>query len=326
MFNRLMAYLQGLRRRNEIDGEADEELQFHLDREIEANVARGMPYAEARRAALRDLGGLTQTRERIRAVRLIGLGDLARDGRYAVRALVRSPRFTLVGLLTIVLMVGGISTIFSLVHAVLLRPLPYPDSDRLVIVESEQPNLFGTMVARADVSSFQKYSQNFDLWGLYRLGYVQDILDANHAPLTVQDMQVSPDLFPMLGIDTAIGRPLLPSDANPGAPDVAVISYDLWQTLFARDDNVVGRTVSLRWGAFTVVGVTRQGTDVPKNWLTYPIVWRRLVRRGIRSFGSPHSPVFDPAHRLRRAGQNWLFSPTGLRPSIPIPTKGAGRR
>jgi putative ABC transport system permease protein len=185
MFNRLRAYLQGLRRRNEIDAEAGEELQFHLDCKIEANVARGMPYAEAERTALRDLGGLTQTRERIRAVRTIGVSDLGRDVRYGRRALAGSPRFTVVALLTIVLMVGGITTIFSLVHAVLLRPLPYPNANRLVIVESTQPNLFGTMVARADGLTFQKHSQSFDLWGLYRLGYVETILDANNEPLSV---------------------------------------------------------------------------------------------------------------------------------------------
>lgn len=272
--NRVMACLRGLTRRHRIDAEAGEQLQFHLDREIEANVARGMPYAEAGRGALRDRGGLAQTFERIRAVRTIGPGALTRDVRYGLRALAGSPGSTVVALLTIVLLVGGITTIFTLVHTVLLRPLPFPEADRLVMVESTQPNRFGTTVALADVLTFQKQSQSFDLWGLYRVGYVTTVLDAKNEPLSVQDMRVTPDLFPMLGIDIAIGRALLPSDSVPRAPDVAVISDDLWQTLFAGDKTVVGRTVNVRGSAFTVVGVTRRGADVPTNWLTNPIVWR----------------------------------------------------
>jgi putative ABC transport system permease protein len=198
------------------------------------------------------------------------------DVRYSVRALVGSPRFTLVALLTIVLMVGGITTIFTLVQAVLLRPLPYPDADRLFIVESIQPNAFGTTVPLPDVLTFQEHSQSFDRWGLYRVGYLETLIDAHNEPLSVQDIRVTPDLFPMLGIGTALGRALLPSDADPRSPDVAVISYDLWQTLFAGDGNVVGKTLSVRGRPVTVVGVTPQGADVPTNWLTYPIMWRPI--------------------------------------------------
>lgn len=273
MLDRVMAYLRGLARRHEIDAEADEELQFHLDREIDANLARGMSYADARRTALLDLGGLTQTTERIRAVRTIGLGALGRDVRYGLRALAGSPRFTLVALVTIVLMVGGITTIFTLVHAVLLRPLPYPDADRLVFVESIQPTSFGTMTL-GDALAFRRNSRSFDLWGLYRLGHGMDVLDAQKEPLSVQDMCVTPDLFPMLGIEMAAGRPLLPADTAAGSPDVAVIGYELWQTLFAGAPSVVGRTVRTARRAYTVVGVTRPGADVPMNFLSDPILWR----------------------------------------------------
>ena len=206
--------------------------------------------------------------------RTIGLGDVARDVRYGARALAGSPRFTIVALLTTVLMVGGVTTIFTLVHAVLLRPLPYPHDDRLVIVESVQPNAFGTTVARGDVAFFQQHSRSFDLWGLYRVGYVADVLDANRDPLTVQDMQVTSDLFPMLGIDVAIGRPLLPSDTNPAAPNVVVISHELWQILFGADEKIIGRTLAVRGGTYSIVGVTGPGADVPTNWLVYPLIWR----------------------------------------------------
>jgi putative ABC transport system permease protein len=274
MFSRLIAYVRGVRRREVIDGEAGEELQFHIECETDANMARGMSYAEARRTALMHLGGVTQTRERIRDVRTIGFGEVARDVRYGTRALAAAPRFTAVALLTIVMMVGGISTIYTLVQGVLLRPLPYPDANRLVIVESTQPKGFGTSVTLADALTFRDHADSFDQWGLFRVGYVGNVIDANNEPLPVQDIRVTPDVFPMFGIGTALGRALLSSDAAAAEPAVAVISHDLWQTLFAGDPNVVGRTLMLNRDALTVVGVSQPGANVPTNWLTYPIVWR----------------------------------------------------
>jgi predicted permease len=273
MLARLMAYVRGLFRRREIETEASEELQFHIDRETEANLARGMSRADARRVALAELGGLTQTTERIREVRAISSGLLALDVRYGLRALLVSRRFTVVALLTIVLMVGGITTIFTLVHAVLLRPLPYPDAGRLTIVKSTEPKGFGTAVALPDVLAFQKRSQSFDAWGLFRVGYVTPIADPQNMPMPVQDMRVTADLFPLLGIGVATGRPLLPTDSDPAAPDVAVISYDLWQSQFGGGD-VLNRTIQIRRKPHAIVGVTEPHADVPTNWLSYPIVWR----------------------------------------------------
>ena len=274
MFQRLIAHVRGLRRRDEIDAETDEELRFHLDRETEANVARGLPYAQARRAALLDLGGMAQTRERIRDVRTMGIEEWTRDVRYAWRALKAAPRFTVVALLTIVVMVGGLTTIFSLVNGVLLHPLPYPDAGRLVLVESIQPDSFGTMVTLEDALALQKRSRSFELWGLYRVGYMTTVLDAGREALPVQDMRVTHGLFPILGIDVVMGRPLLASDAEPGAPDVTVISYELWKTLFSGDHGVIGKTVNVRGTPIAVVGVTEEGADVPANRFLYPILWR----------------------------------------------------
>jgi putative ABC transport system permease protein len=276
MLMRMMAFVRGLARRGEIGTEADEELQFHLDREIAANIARGMSAIDARRVALRDLGGLAQTAEAVKEVRRIGLSALGRDVRYGLRALAGSRRFTGAALGTIVLTVGGITTVFTLVHAVLLRPLPYPDATRLAIVKSTEPKGLGTGVALPDVLTFQQESRSFDGWALFRVGYVTTVLDArdNTPDWPVQDMRVTPDLFPLLGIEVVIGRPLLPVDSEPAASDVVVISHDLWQAQFAGEADVLDKTIHIEGKPFTIVGVTARDADVPTNWLTYPIVWR----------------------------------------------------
>ena len=136
MLARLTAYLRGLARRREIDAETDDELQFHLDRQIETNLGHGMSAAEARRLALRDLGRLTQTREAVRAVRTTWLDSVWYDTRHAVRSLRRSPAFTAVALLSLALGIGANTAMFSIVNSLMLRALPVERPDRLVLLLS----------------------------------------------------------------------------------------------------------------------------------------------------------------------------------------------
>src|SRR6185503_1071095 len=107
---------------------------------------------------------------------------LARDLRYGARTLAADRRFTIVALLTLVLTVASVTTIFALVYSVLLRPLPYPDDDRLVFVESVQPKGFGTAVAFGDAVAFREQARSFDAWGLYRRGYLDTVVDAKSQP------------------------------------------------------------------------------------------------------------------------------------------------
>ena len=141
MLTRLTAYVRGLLRRRSIAAEVDDELRFHLEQEIEAHIARGIAPAEARRLALRDFGGLTQTREAIGDVRSVWLEGVGQDVRYALRTLRRAPAFSAVAILTFAVGIGANTAVFSVVNAVLLRPLPYRDPGALVMIETA-PMLF----------------------------------------------------------------------------------------------------------------------------------------------------------------------------------------
>ncbi len=242
---------------------------------------------------------------------------IARDIRHGVRALAGSPRYTLVALLTIVLMVGGITTIYTLVANVLLRPLPYPDSTRLASVESTQPNGFGTSVTLADALEFQRKGQSFDAWGLYRIGYVTSVFDAQNEPVSVQDMRVTPDVFAMFDIRIARGRALSPSDSEPGAPDVALISYDLWQSMFGGKEDVLGTTIRVWKSTATVVGVTAPGANVPRNWLSYPIVWRPVREATDTSLGFTIVARLRPGVSLSRANAELAVLSSGLAAARP---------
>src|SRR5262245_60120934 len=135
MTPRLIAYIRGMLRRRAIHLEVDEELQFHLEQEIAAHIARGVPPDEARRMALRDLGGFAQTKELVRDVRVLGFDTLWQDFRYAAKRLLLEPGFTVVALLTLTLSVGATTAILGVADAVLFRPLPYTDPDRVFIVQ-----------------------------------------------------------------------------------------------------------------------------------------------------------------------------------------------
>ena len=276
MISRLTEYVRDRFGRRRIEQELDEELRFHVDQETDANVARGMSPRAARRAALRDLGGVTQTVEAVRAVRSLGVDALWLDVRYAARVLMRERSFTATAFLTIALLVGGATTVFTLVNSVLLRPLPYPESGRIAMITEVDGHW--RALTYDQVERLQRTTDSFEGWGLFRPGYLVMLDRTSENPLYVRDMRVSPGLFPLLGIDVVLGRPLLPDDELDSSPDVGVISYDLWQSRFGGAADVIGKTFDWRPGRIlTVVGVSAPGVGVPTDLLdSGPIVWNPI--------------------------------------------------
>ncbi len=281
---RLRWLLYGLRtaaRRATRQRDLDAELQFHIDAEAEERMADGLAEHEARQAARRSLGNLALVREEARAVWTWGAAErLLQDLRYAIRVLARERSFTATALLTIVLLVGGTTAVFTLVNSVLFRPLPYPESRRIAMIQAVDDRR--TTLTYDEAQRLQRVATSFDRWGLYRPGYVVTLDRSSDHPLPVQDMRITPGLFPLLGIRVVLGRPLVADDELDANPDVGVISFDLWHTRFAGATDVIGRTFAWRDGrTLTVVGVTAPGADVPTNWLSaggrgLPIVWNPI--------------------------------------------------
>ncbi len=139
MFGQLIAYLRGLARRHKISAELEDEMRFHVERQIEANVRRGMSPAEAGRMARLEFGGITQTREAVRDVRTLWLDSLWRDLQLAVRLLAKQPAFTLTVSATLAVCLGANAALFAVVDHVLLRPLPIPAADRIIITANLYP-------------------------------------------------------------------------------------------------------------------------------------------------------------------------------------------
>jgi predicted permease len=278
MVTRVLAYLRGLAHRRRIAGEVDDELRFHIEQEVDAHVARGVPRGEARRLAMRDLGGLSHTRESVRDVRTIWLDLWWRDLRYAIRALRRTPAFTATALTVLTLSIGVSTAIFSVVDAVVLRALPFDESDRLVAV-GERSISDSTPGARhmATPQNFFDWREQQDVFtGLAAVAYGGLTLrrEGDELPVNLHAPMVTADFFSVLRVRPVLGRAFTAEDEAAGPAGVAVISYGVWQRRFGGSTDVIGTLLPVQRGSFEIVGVMPPGfsfgADEPADvWVPY---------------------------------------------------------
>jgi len=248
--------LAGLFHRRRRDRQLEEELRTHLEMLAEESSHCGMAPAEARNAALRSFGGVEQVKEEYREQRgLPMLETLAQDLRYGLRQLRRSPGFTIVAILTLALGIGANTAIFSVVYAVLLKPLPFRSPGQLVRV-FEANDRAGIPADGCSYREFQEWQrQNHVFSGMAAVAAHELNLTGRGEPSVVRVGDVTSDFFSILGVPPLAGRTFLPEDDQPGAGPVAVISYELWQGRFGADPGLIGSSVDLDKRSFMVVGV-----------------------------------------------------------------------
>ncbi len=253
MIARLFASLRGLVGRRRIEGEIAEELRDHLEREIEAHRSRGVAPEEARRLALRDLGGLTQTIESTRDVRATWLDRFWRDLGYGARLLRRSPRFTITALTVLVLGIGSTTAMFSIAYAVLVRPLPYAGAERLVFLADQG----GPIIAWPDFDDWRRRATSFD--GL--AGSLADaaIVTGGQLPQRVDSRSVTANFFAVLGTMPFHGRLFGEADARPDADATVVVSHAFAIREFGSAPAAIGRTLAMNRSVHTVIGVLHPG-------------------------------------------------------------------
>lgn len=261
----------------------DEELQFHLQKEIEQNVAAGMSPAEARRRALISLGGVQQTREAVKQVYWTHLWDvLLQDIRYGWRMLRKSSALSLICILILALGIGMNTAIFSLIDAVLYRALPAQDAQNLLLLRwnahnraeslsvtdsGDCPNVNSKVSPSGCIFSLPFFraaqTQTDILSSVAAFAAAPEIALSGNGPATILNSGelVSGNFFQALGVDAAAGRTLGPADDTPTASPAMMLSYGYWQAAFGGDPSVVGRTVRLNGFPFTIVGVIKRGFE-----------------------------------------------------------------
>ena len=250
--------------------EVDEELQFHLEREIEANLAAGMPSAEAKRRAIVAFGSRERARESCREERpSFYFESLVRDLRYGIRGLWRNPGFTVMAVLTLALAIGANATIFSLIDQTLMQALPVAHPEELAVLDfaGAQPghlhSVGGNTPGHHHEFSYPMYrdlsAQNTVLSGLIAESQLTLGLTWNNNAESVQAELVSGNYFETLGVRPALGHLFVAGDETaPGANPVVVLSFDYWRTHLAGAP-VVGKTLLVNGTPFAIAGVAAPG-------------------------------------------------------------------
>src|SRR5437867_5158270 len=200
-------------------------MRFHLDRLTEEHVAAGMAPADARRAAVREMGGLDQRMEECRDARGLAIFDeLRQDVRYALRGLRKSPGFTIVAMLSLALGIGANTTIFTFVNAVLLRPLPYPGSDRLIILREQPLGAEGTVsVHPLNFLEWRARARSFEALALVQAPPL-NVIGTNGAE-QIARIQTTSELFRVFGVGPASGRVFTAEETGPANHDVVVLGH-----------------------------------------------------------------------------------------------------
>jgi putative ABC transport system permease protein len=288
MIPRLRALLRNLRHRQARDRDLGAEVDSYLALLVAEKIEAGMAPDAALRAARLELGAREAVKEEVRDVRAgASLERWARDIRIGLRSLRRSPGFALFTLATFAIAIGGITLIASLVNAVLIRPLPYPDSDRLVMVleASAGKQTGGFAVAAPNYEDWERRNRVLERMALYE--YQGYNLSGNGEPEQVGGLRTTSGLFAVLGVAPALGRVLVPDDDVGRNGPVVVLSHRLWQGRYGGDSTLVGRSIRVNKTPHVVIGVMPQGFAFPSvgQQLWVPIALNAEDRsRGAHSF------------------------------------------
>jgi len=261
---RLLGCLRAMLKHGRMERDMDAELRFHIEAYAEDLVRGGVPPEEAQRRARLEFGGLEQTKEECRDVRGITVvHSLLQDTRYGLRLLRKSPGFAAVAVTTLALGIGANTAIFSVVNAVMIRPLPYRDPSRLVSIteiwHKEQDRAF---VPSPDYTNWSAQARSFTEIAAYDGGFEANLTGAGE-PQRIPVVGVTANFFHLLGIASFHGRTFLPQEALPDSPSVVILSYDLWQHRFGLDPNILGKSITLDSESVTVVGVMPPGFRFP---------------------------------------------------------------
>ncbi len=250
----LIMRVAGMFRRDAWDREMAEELESHLEMHIADNLRAGMSADEARRHALIKLGGITQTEQEYRRRRgLPVLEDLWQDLRYGARALLRQPAFTLVAVLTLGLGIGGNTALFSIINAVLLRPLPYKDPDRLVIMWEKAPTQ-DTSVSYLNFQDWREQNQSFEDITAFRPESFN--LTGAGEPERLAGRMASASFFRTLGTPLFKGSDFPAAEDRVGGQRVVILDHGFWRRRFGGDAGLIGRELTLNDQSYTVIGIT----------------------------------------------------------------------
>ncbi len=256
-----MSFLQRWFRRGHAEQEMSDELRDHIERQTDANIAAGLPRDEARRQAILQFGAAEAVKEDCREQSSgFWLETLLSDVRYGIRMMARSPGFTIIAILTLALGIGANTAIFSVVNGVLLNPLPFPQPEQLVSLSESKPNFATGSISYLNFRDWQRNNHTFSAMAISRS--LSFSLTGSGEAEQLKAELLSSDYFSLLGVKPVLGRMFAPGEDEVGAAPIVLISAGLWKRKFGSSPDVLGRTITLDGGGFTIVGVIPADFDL----------------------------------------------------------------
>jgi len=264
-----MSFWERWFRRGDWERELSEEMRDHLEKQVAANLADGLTPDEARRQAALRFGAVEGVKEDCREQRSgFWLDALRADARFALRMLRKNPRFTAVTVLTLALGIGATTSVFSVVNSILLKPLPYPNPDKIVMLWWKAPISSAQFDAdrfpwgKRDFLHFSQGSRAFQSLGAFKSDFFN--FAGSGEPVRLDGLRASAGFFSALGVVPALGRAFTPEEDQPGREFEVILSDQLWRDRFGADPGILGRAITLGGASYTVVGVMPRGFAFPR--------------------------------------------------------------
>ena len=263
--HKLRLRLRALFHKSKLDAQMDEEMRSHIEMQTQENMESGMKPEEARYAALKQFGWVESIKETCREQRgLPWLETLWQDVGYGARVLRKNPGFTAVAVLTLALGIGANTAIFSVVNAVLLRPLPYPEPSQLVQLRVEGTGSPNAVIGSIPFVEVKAQSQSLARIAAYTGGDMN--LTGYGSAERIVAGAVTADFFPLLGVQPASGRNFTREEDTPNGPKAAILGHDFWQSRFGGEAEVLGRAITLNEQSYTVVGILPAHFKYPERF------------------------------------------------------------
>jgi putative ABC transport system permease protein len=336
IWNRLRwKYWRDIFRRRDLERDMDEELGAHIALETQQRIDRGESPNEARTSALRDLGSLDRVKEASRdAWTWLWVERLVQDLRFAFRQFRKNPGFAIAATLILGVGIGATSAIFTVVNTIVLKPLAYRESGRLVSIQ--EAGIPGPLPVNAmHFNAWRESTHAFDAMAL--IGGTSMNLTGSGEPERFPAARVSPALFPMLGVQPALGRLLRNEEDAPGRDHVVVIENDLWKRRFGAAPDIIGKTITLDGDSYEVVGVLPENFRFPKLSQLYaitvagfrPQIWKPFALQrdemdAIGDFNFICVARVAPGNSIAEAGSELAVMMQRIRSQFPTQLAGLG--
>ncbi|HEX4008001.1 MAG TPA: ABC transporter permease [Acidobacteriaceae bacterium] len=299
LWSRAKSLGRNLFRKHAVEEDLHDEVRAFVEMATAEKVAAGWTEAEARRATLAELGGLERLKRSVREERAgTALESIAQDLRFGARQVSKSPAFGVTVMTTLALSIGITTAVFSVLYAMVIRPLPYGDVSRIVALDTHSAGGGTQFASYPEYADWRRMSHSFTaLAGYLPQGTVG--MESSAGPVVLREVGGTDNFFTALGVNPILGRTFLPGEETSGRGDVVVLSYEVWQQDFGGKADIVGRRVQMDGSAFTVIGVMPAGFRFPINFAN-----------------SIYVPLHLDKSQLENRGNHWLQTLARLKPGV----------